>query len=91
MGACESVAVRVTLNGDNPDDIAGTARSQPCCEPGDVLYAYYETFEGEDIGRWTPGGSIVRNRPSVDHTTPPTAHSYTLTADPPDWTGDDMP
>ena len=23
--------VRVTLNGDNPDDIAGTARSQPCC------------------------------------------------------------
>ena len=31
-----SAQVRVTLNGDNPDDIAGTARSQPCCEPGEV-------------------------------------------------------
>ena len=23
----------------NPDDIAGTSRLQPCCEPGEVLYA----------------------------------------------------
>ena len=83
--ACESVPVRVTLNGDNPADEFGTARSQPCCDtnghglhfPEDVLYAYYETHDGAEVGSSTPG-------------TPPGTDT-TLTADPPGWTGDDMP
>ena len=72
-----SAQVRVTLNGDNPDDIAGTARSQPCCELGDVLYSFYETFEEEATGLSTPSE--------------PAGQGTTLTADPPGWTGDDMP
>lgn len=49
---CDSVAVRVTLNGNNPADTAGTARSQPCCSPSaaDVLYSYYDTHDGVNVG-----------------------------------------
>ena len=62
----------------------GTARSQPCCTPStggafpeDVLYTYYDSQDGTDDGVSTPNAD-------------PGASS-TLTADPADWTGDDMP
>ena len=78
--SCESVPVRVTLNGDNPPDATkGPARSQPCCVPSvgdtfpeDVLFTYYDSQDREETGLSTPNGA-------------------TLTADPSDWTGDDMP
>ena len=64
-GSCDSVAVRVTLNGDNPADAAGTARSQPCCSPSaeDVLYAYYDTHDGQDVGASTPAGATLTEDP----------------------------
>ena len=77
--SCESVPVRVTLNGDNPSDALGTSRSQPCCVPEtgghfseDVLFTLYDTHEGENVGTSTPWG-------------------HTLPGDPSDWTGNDMP
>jgi len=42
-----------------------------------VLYAYYETYEGSEVGYSTPSD--------------PAGQDTTLTEDPPGWTGDDMP